>query len=170
MAGPYIANGARVLDVGCSDGALFRQLGSRIGEGVGIDAGLDEPVEMPGFELIPGTFPKSLGDRLRFDVITMLALLEHVPRERQADIARACSRYLEPGGHLVITTPAPMVDRVLDVLLFLRLIDGMSLEQHYGFDPSDTPAIFTPHGLTLVRFRKFQLGPNNLFVFRKAGG
>ena len=167
MARPYIANGARVLDVGCSDGELFRQLGSRIGEGVGIDADLHESVEMPGFELIPGTFPENLRDSRRFDVITMLAVLEHVPRERQADIARACSRYLEPGGYLVVTTPAPVVDRILDVLLFLRLIDGMSLEQHYGFDPSDTPAIFSPHGLTLVKFRRFQLGLNNLFVFRK---
>ena len=61
MVQPYVANGARVLDVGCSDGALFRNLGSRIGEGVGVDTDLDAPVEMPSFVLVPGTFPESLG-------------------------------------------------------------------------------------------------------------
>lgn len=166
-ARPYIANGARVLDIGCSDGALFRNLSFCIGEGVGIDADLDAPVEMPSVVLVPGTFPESLGARRKFDVITMLAVLEHIPRERHADLAKACSQYLVPGGYLVITTPAPVVDRILDVLLFLRLIDGMSLKQHYGFDPSDAPAIFSSHGLTLVEFRRFQLRLNNLFVFRR---
>ena len=170
MARAYIAQGSRVLDVGCSDGALFRRLGPRISEGVGLDSELDEPVVMPGFRLLPGTFPESLSDQRRFDVITMLAVLEHVPPEHHVDIGEGCSRHLEPGGYLVITTPAPLVDRILDALMFLRLIDGMSLEQHYGFNPSDTPAIFLPHGLTLVKSRKFQLGLNNLFVFRKNGG
>jgi 2-polyprenyl-3-methyl-5-hydroxy-6-metoxy-1,4-benzoquinol methylase len=67
--GPYIANGTRVLDVGCSDGALFRQLGSRIGEGVGIDPDLREPVELPGVHLLPGkcssTFPPSTSKNWR---------------------------------------------------------------------------------------------------------
>ena len=41
--------------------------------------------EIHVFELIPGTFPKSLGDRRRFDVITMLALLEHASRHAVAE-------------------------------------------------------------------------------------
>ena len=168
-AGPYIGNGTRVLDVGCSDGTLFRQLGSRIGEGVGIDPDLREPVELPGLHLLPGKFPEGLGNHGPFDVITMLAVLEHIPPEHQQELARGCSQYLKPGGYLVITTPSPLVDRILDVLAFVRLIDGMSLEQHYGFEPGDTPAIFSGHGISLVEARKFQLGLNHLFVFRKDG-
>ena len=59
-----------------------------------------------------------------------------------------------------------MVDTILDVLAFLKLIDGMSLEQHYGFEPGDTPGIF--EGLLELRVdRSFQLGLNRLFVFEK---
>jgi 2-polyprenyl-3-methyl-5-hydroxy-6-metoxy-1,4-benzoquinol methylase len=164
---PFIAKGARVLDVGCSDGVLFRQLAERIGEGVGIDYELDAPLKTSNLELIPGTFPESLALREPFDVITMLAVLEHVPRERQPVIARGCAELLRPGGHLVITTPEPVVDHILEALKFLRLIDGMSLDEHYGFEPRETPAIFAGCGLRLVRRQKFQLGLNNLFVFRR---
>lgn len=164
---PYIATGARVLDVGCSDGVLFRQLSERIGEGVGIDDDLEAPMKTTNIELIPGTFPDSLLDREPFDVITMLAVLEHVPRERQPIVARGCAHHLRPGGYLVITTPEPVVDRILDALKFLHLIDGMSLDEHYGFEPGETPAIFAAQGLRLVSRRKFQLGLNNLFVFRR---
>jgi 2-polyprenyl-3-methyl-5-hydroxy-6-metoxy-1,4-benzoquinol methylase len=164
---PFITKGARVLDIGCSDGALFRQLAERIGTGVGIDYDLEARLEEANVELIPGTFPEALASRDPFDVITLLAVLEHVPRDRQAIVARGCARYLKPGGFLLVTTPEPFVDRILDALKFLRLIDGMSLDEHYGFEPRETPAIFTSHGLRLREWRKFQLGLNNLFVFER---
>ena len=59
-AQPYIPNGARVLDVGCGDGALFRQLKSYIGQGVGIDPDLDRTVDMKNYTLISGQFPQDL--------------------------------------------------------------------------------------------------------------
>jgi hypothetical protein len=40
----------------------------------------------------------------------------------------------------------------------------MSLEQHYGFKPSETPSIFSVDGLMLTEAKKFQPGFNNLFV------
>jgi 2-polyprenyl-3-methyl-5-hydroxy-6-metoxy-1,4-benzoquinol methylase len=166
-AAPWIAPDSRVLDIGCADGALFRQLRARIREGVGIDSELRERVAGENYELLPGTFPEALEDGGLFDAITLLAVLEHVPPEQQAPLARACARRLAPGGHLVVTAPAPLVDRILDVLLFLRLIDGMALGQHYGFEPAQTPAIFEPHGFALVHARRFQLGLNHLFVFRR---
>lgn len=167
-AAPWIEPGSRVLDIGCADGALFRQLGDRIRAGVGIDAELAQRVVQPGYELLPGHFPEALTDRgAPFDAITLLAVLEHVPPEGQAELARACARHLVPGGHLVITAPGPLVDPILDVLCFLRVIDGMALDQHYGFRPADTPAIFEPHGFELVEQARFQLGLNHLFVFRR---
>jgi 2-polyprenyl-3-methyl-5-hydroxy-6-metoxy-1,4-benzoquinol methylase len=166
-AAPWIPRGSRVLDIGCADGALFRQLGDRIGAGVGIDSDLAQRVVHERYELIPGAFPEALAQREPFDAIALLAVLEHVPTERQADLARACARHLVTGGHLVITAPGPLVDPILDALKFLRIIDGMALEEHHGFEPSDTPRIFEPHGFQLVKARRFQLGLNHLFVFRR---
>jgi 2-polyprenyl-3-methyl-5-hydroxy-6-metoxy-1,4-benzoquinol methylase len=99
----------------------------------------------------------------------MLAVLEHVPRNEQADLAKACARVLRPGGRLIITTPSPTVDYLLRVLKVMRLIDGMALEQHYGFWPSEVAPLFETAGLKLALRTTFQLGLNNLFVFSNPG-
>jgi 2-polyprenyl-3-methyl-5-hydroxy-6-metoxy-1,4-benzoquinol methylase len=166
-ARPYITSGARVLDVGCADGALFRQLKSHIGEMVGIDPTLNRSLEMDRCKLISGQFPQNLPDARPFDAITMLAVLEHIPLEQQLRWATECARLLRAGGWLVITTPSPVVDQILTLLKFIRLIDGMSLEEHYGFDPRCIPSIFSTGKIELVKAKKFQFGLNNLFVFRK---
>ncbi len=167
-AKPWIRPGSRVLDIGCHHGELFEQLGDRIGEGVGIDPHLPAPVNGSRFRLLPGMFPAALGDDpAPFDAITLLAVLEHIPEAAQEPFARECARALAPGGVLVITVPSPLVDKILTVLTALRLIDGMSLEEHHGFDPTTSPRLFEEHGLSLVAARRFQLGLNHLFVLRK---
>ncbi len=163
---PWISPGDRVLDVGCADGALFRRA-RHLREGVGIDPDLQTDAQGLAATLLRGAFPEDLPECAPFDVITMLAVLEHVPRDRQSALATACARCLRPGGHLVITVPSPRVDTILSVLRAMRLLDGMSLEEHYGFNPRSTPSIFIPHGFAVVAHRRFQFGLNNLFVFRK---
>jgi 2-polyprenyl-3-methyl-5-hydroxy-6-metoxy-1,4-benzoquinol methylase len=165
---PYMSKGARVLDVGCADGALFRKFRSQIEEVVGIDPTLRQSVEMDRCRLISGQFPDNVPDTGPFDAITMLAVLEHIQSEEQPRWATACARLLKPGGYLIITAPSPVVDRVLALLKFIRLIDGMSLEEHYGFEPRCVPSLFSVGTMELVKAGRFQLGLNNLFVFRKA--
>jgi SAM-dependent methyltransferase len=165
-AGAYIPRGARVLDIGCSDGAMFK-LVPHIGSGIGIDPLLTQPEQLPNARLLPGLFPDALPQDDTFDAITMLAVLEHVPRDQQRPLALNCARFLRPGGRLIITVPSPAVDKILDVLSAMRLIHGMSLEQHYGFKPDETPSVFGSAGLTTTVQRRFQFGLNNLFVFSK---
>jgi len=95
----------------------------------------------------------------------MLAVLEHVPDA--AVLARECARLLAPGGRVVITVPDARVDRILDVLHRLRLIHGMSLEEHHGYDVGQTRPVFEGAGLKAAAWRRFELGLNNLFVFEK---
>src|SRR5207302_9201701 len=100
-----------------------------------------------------------------FDAVVMLATLEHI-RDKDP-LGRACFRLLRPGGRLVITVPAGFVDTIVHVLCALRLADGMSLDEHHGYDPRTTPQVFGRHGFVLERWRRFQLGLNHLFVLQK---
>jgi SAM-dependent methyltransferase len=163
---PWLRSGARVLDIGTADGALFTIV-SRLEDGVGLDPDLSRASNIRSNRLLPGLFPDALPDARPFDAITMLAVLEHIPTAAQQPLAKACFAALTPGGHVLITVPSPVVDKILAVLTTLRLVSGMSLEQHYGFDITQTPALFGSAGFELVKWRRFQLGVNNLFVFRK---
>jgi SAM-dependent methyltransferase len=164
-ATPWIPKGARVLDVGCHQGEFLRRLGERIGPSVGLDP-LAKPEANAHFNLIaePLSAPSSFAAG-SFDVVVMLATLEHI-RDKDP-LARECRRLLRPGGRIIITVPVPLVDRIVDLLRHLRLADGMSLEEHHGFDPSTTPEVFGRHGFDLEYRSRFQLGLNYLFVFRK---
>ena len=165
----WIPKGSAVLDVGCGDGELFRALEGDISRGVGIEPTLEAKVTLAGCELLPGNFPDvnpAVGET--FDVVTMLAVLEHIPPDGQAKLASACDAVLNPGGRVVITVPSPRVDDILHVLLALRLVDGISAHEHYGFKPALTTGIFPTPTYRLLKRQQFQLGLNNLFVLEKA--
>lgn len=166
-ARPYVRQGDRVLDVGCGDGKLFRRWKGHIAGGVGIEPTLTQRVAGEGYELLPGRFPDDAPADGKFDAITMLAVLEHLPPDVQARLADACAALLKPGGRVVITVPSPRVDDILHVLLKLRLIQGISAHEHYGYRPSDTPAIFPAPRFRLHQRATFQLRLNNLFVFER---
>jgi SAM-dependent methyltransferase len=166
QARPWLRPGMRVMDIGCADGVLFQQC-PHLEDGVGIDPDVLAPEKIGGNLIVPGLFPADLPDDRPFDAITMLAVLEHIPLDAQIELARDCALRLQPGGHLIITVPSPAVDHILAVLRAVRLIDGMSVEQHYGFDVATTGPTFEAVGLRLVKRRRFQLGLNNLFVFQK---
>ncbi len=168
VAAPYILPGASVLDIGSADGALFREIPG-LKDSVGIDLELDYAnlPNLPHVTFYQGPFPETLPSPRTFDAITMLATLEHIPPDCLAPLAKACAEHLRPGGHLIISVPSPNVDYILEVLEKLRVIHGMATEQHHGFDVAETPGIFTPMNLELIVHKRFQLGLNNLFVFRR---
>ena len=159
---------ARVIDVGAHRGELFEKLGDQLQQGFGIEPLLASPLKRSSYIIQPGYFPAVRPpENDSWDAITMLAVLEHVPRSSQASLAKACHELLKPGGRVIITVPSQAVDHVLSVLKFLRLIDGMSLEEHFGFEPAETLRIFPAPQFKLIRHARFQLGLNHLYVFEK---
>jgi 2-polyprenyl-3-methyl-5-hydroxy-6-metoxy-1,4-benzoquinol methylase len=166
----FIKPGARILDIGSADGALFRQLKISGAQGMGIDPTLKSNASVDGVLLVAGFFPKDLPTVEPFDVITMLAVLEHFPPAQYEDLKRGCVKFLKRGGRLIITVPSPKVDAILSVLKFQKLIDGMSLEEHHGFEVGRTAEIFPPENFRLLKRATFQLGLNHLFVFERIGG
>lgn len=165
-ARPHVEPGDEVLDVGCGDGEMFRQWDALIQRGIGVDPDLEAVTALGRHELRPAVFPGGVED-VSCDVITMLAVLEHVPADAHDQVAETCARVLRPGGRVIVTVPSPMVDHILAVLIKLRLLDGMHEEEHYGFEPDDTLRVFDRDEFELVVHRRFQLGLNNLFVFRR---
>lgn len=162
----YITGTSKILDIGNYDDTLFRMLGRKVKYGVGIDP-LAIPAKHQNYEVICGHFPNDLNDNETYDVITLFAVLEHIPTNEINRFAKAISNHLKPGGKLIITVPDTKVDNILNILTKLKLVHGMSLEQHHGYQIDDTEKIFNPYGLILQKHIKFQLGLNNLFVFVK---
>lgn len=165
---PYVRANDKILDVGCFDDTLFIKLSSKpIGESIGLDPLLKTPIEEEGYKLLPGKFSEDLPENKTFNCITMLAVLEHIPKKEQLQLSQTFYNYLEPKGRVIITVPSPLVDYILWILSKLRLIDGMSLEEHYGFKAKDTPSLFSESQFKMIKHKSFQLGLNNLFVFEK---
>lgn len=160
----FLCAGARVLDLGCADGALFKQNPGI--SGVGVDPTLPAAVELPNARLLPGRFPDAIATEAEFDFVTMLAVLEHLPPEVQSKLQANCYRTLKPKGRVIITVPSAKVDVILAGLRALHLIHGMSLEEHHGYDVKETPHLFST--FDMVSRKSFQLGLNHLFVFAKA--
>lgn len=163
---PYVAQGARVLDIACADGALFRHLNGRAGSGVGIDVD-PVPPSTANFTYVRGAFPAAMPTGEPFDVVAALAVLEHIPEGDQPAFAAGCAHELKSGGRLVVTVPSPRVDDILRLMKSVRVVDGMHEDQHYGFDPRKAVAMFRGVGLVLERHSRFELGLNHLLVFRK---
>jgi SAM-dependent methyltransferase len=161
----WVPRGGRVLDIGCHQGEFLNSLGDQIQPSIGLDpltsaAGSDRHWLLPLAFSEPLTFPDGT-----FDAVVLLATLEHI--RAKEPLARECFRLLRPGGRVIITVPSPRVDTIVGLLHRLHLADGMSLEEHHGFDPNTTPDIFLEHGFILEHQARFQLGLNHLYVFRR---
>ena len=146
-------------------GHFLHYLNGHIHIGVGIDPYLTAPTKIANAQLIPGTFPHDYDGDITFDVISLLASIEHIPMDDIAAVVNACWKYLNPGGQVILTVPHPRVDRLLDVLKKLRIIHGFSMHDHYGFNPECLPDVFK--SWRCLKKERWQLGCNYLFIFEK---
>lgn len=164
-AKPHIPEGSRLLDIGTGDGAFLRYLNGHIAVGIGIDPILTDVIEYEAHQLIPGYFPQDFTIHSTFDIITLLAVVEHLPEDKLKSVVEACWGLLVSGGCVIITVPHPFVDKILNILKFFRLIEGMALEEHHGFNPEQLPDNF--RRWTLLRKERWEFGCNYLFIFEK---
>lgn len=163
--GPYVPKGATLLDVGTGDGNFLHYLNGHIHAAVGIDPHLTHTDIFGNFHLIPGYFPHDYNENIIFDVITLLATIEHIRIDDLPCVVDACWKHLKPGGRVILTVPHPSIDRFLSLLKKLRILEGFSLHEHYGFDPECLPTLF--NGWKLVKKQRWELGCNYLFIFEK---
>jgi len=160
--------GDSILDIGCHHGELFVHiLKTRTINGDGIDGVLNTKIETPNYTLFPGYFPNDFPIKKKYNNITLLAVLEHIPIEQIEQYPELLSSFLEDKGRVIITIPSKKVDYILDILLFFKLIKGMDIEHHQDFERSIIKTIFTQNGFKLLKEKNFELGLNALYVFEK---
>lgn len=167
-----VAREARVLDVGCG----LSDLAARFPSYAGCDR-MEWVVEEnrrrhPGasfhlWDVAASDPPSGLAAVPGFDVVLMLALLEHL-----ADPGGALARVvplLAPGGRVVTTTPHPAGRFPLEAGARLGLLSAHADEEHETLlDRGALEAAGTRAGLALERYERFLLGLNQLAVFRAA--
>ena len=165
----FIKPGDSILDIGSGEAPLFLYLNNNgvKFKGVGFDPDVKEVIRAENYTIYNEMFPNDSIGGTRFNIITALAVLEHIPKEQLENFVENCYRHLAPGGLMVLTVPSKEVDFILKILISCRILHGMEVGQHYGYDTGGTIPLFAAKGFELVKHRKFQFGLNNLFVFRK---
>lgn len=165
-AEPFVPHGCDILDIGGFDGSFLYRVYDRIRSGICLDP-LAEPTSDPRIDFISSSTTTRLPfSNDSFDVVTLIAVLEHLGGHREA-VASEIQRVCRSRGRVIITVPSKFVDPILRILVFFGLIDGMSLDQHEHYAPKETVSLFERHGFSLCTQTTFQLGFNNLFVFQK---
>jgi SAM-dependent methyltransferase len=155
-----------VLDIGCGDGHLLGSLRARREALIRRCPGFRGD-GLSWFRMFPGDLAR-LGLRGPYDAVFALAVFEHLDDQELRAARAVLPELLKPGGRLIVTVPHPLVDRILDVLMLLRLIDGQAVEEHHGFDPGRLTELASGQ-VRLVSRSSFQLGLNNVFVFERNG-
>jgi 2-polyprenyl-6-hydroxyphenyl methylase/3-demethylubiquinone-9 3-methyltransferase len=103
--------GKTLLDVGCGGGLLCEAMARRGADVIGIDMG-EAPLEVARLHAASGgltiDYRQSTAEQMaeeapgRFDVVTCLEMLEHVPDPAQ--VVRACAALTKPGGQVFFST------------------------------------------------------------------
>jgi SAM-dependent methyltransferase len=65
-----------------------------------------------------------------FDVVTMLAVFEHLDRHVLLDLVREIRRVLVPKGSFVMTTPARWTAGILKLMSTLTLVSRDEVDEH----------------------------------------
>jgi ubiquinone/menaquinone biosynthesis C-methylase UbiE len=159
----------KLLDVGCGwEASLLKSVEPYIDSGVGVDFKAPE-LESAKLKTIPVKFDDKLPfDDDSFDVVTLMAVLEHL--EKPLEILREIRRVLKkPGvGILVGTVPSKAAKPVLEFMAYkLRIISATEISDHKKYyNKRDVIEILTEAGFENVKCRYFQFGMNNFFTAR----
>ncbi len=152
--------GARVLDVGCGGGLLSEALAREGAKVIAIDLapdllkiaklhGLESYVQvdyrLTSIEVLAAAEPN------RYDAITCMEMLEHVPDP--ASILAACATLLKPGGRLFVSTlnrtPAAFALAIVGAEYIARLLPKGTHQYRDFIKPSELAAWLRDSGLQM---------------------
>lgn len=154
------AGGHTLLDLGCAEGATLSVLAGLLPETTftGVEYATPLLAAAPSLpasvRLLPGdatALPATIEPGY-YDVVSALALLEHVPHPER--VVKEAVRVLKPNGLFIATSPSPFWDRTA---VRLSLLKG---GQHVtDMDKHALTALARNAGLEVVDFRRFMFAP-----------
>lgn len=133
LANSFIPDAARkgkILDIGCGSYPFFL-LNTNFKEKIGIDYSLKKDLKYQGIAL----YNNSIEDKLlfednTFDVITMLAVFEHIEPNKLPTLLAEIYRILKPGGIYIMTTPCVWSDKLLRFLASIKMVSAEEINEH----------------------------------------
>jgi SAM-dependent methyltransferase len=162
---PDGARSGRILDIGCGSYPTFL-LNSGFAERYGLDRVAPSDLHEPGLTILNRDVADAAGlpfENAFFDVVTMLAVFEHLERDVLTRLLREIHRVLRPGGVYVMTTPAHWTDPILNTMARLGLVSREEVEEHeQTYSHDQTVSMMTDAGFdaAAVRYGTFEVGMN----------
>ena len=165
---PYLKSGSVLVDLGCDfEMTLIKKVQHRMKKVIGVDSVV--PSQKNGnLEIIQADLTKPWPIKPNTaDVVTMLAVLEHLPRPDL--ILKEVYKILKPGGTLVVTVPSRFSKVILEkIMMPLGLVRREMIEQHQTyFTPQLLRQLATQADLQVIKAHYFELGCNTLLIARK---
>ena len=105
-----------------------------------------------------------------FDVVTMLAVFEHIEPGKLIDILNEIYRILKPDGLFVMTTPAGWTDPLLKVMAAFGLVSRIEIEEHKdAYTPRKIMSLLqnTNFSVDNIRHGYFEIFSNLWLVAKK---
>jgi 2-polyprenyl-6-hydroxyphenyl methylase/3-demethylubiquinone-9 3-methyltransferase len=163
--------GKQVLDVGCGGGILAEAMAKRAARVMGIDLAskplgvarlhaLEAGVENVDYQEI-ATEALALEAPGRFDVVTCMEMLEHVPEP--SAVVQACATLARPGGWVFFSTlnrnPKSFLFAILGAEYVLKLLPKGTHEYARFIRPSELARWCRDSGLALQGSRGMEYNP-----------
>jgi 2-polyprenyl-3-methyl-5-hydroxy-6-metoxy-1,4-benzoquinol methylase len=156
----------KVLDFGCGNGDLgvFCEQGSYVGYDIDIESILDAKKRHPELKFV-NQFPSINGSLEKFDTIILSAVIEHL--NDPISVLGRLKGDLKPGGNFVITTPHPIFEWIHTLGAGLGIFSTKARFEHKTlFDKATMDRVALETNLSVVIYRRFLLGANQLFILK----
>lgn len=162
----------RILDVGCGSYPYFLEF-IDFKEKYGIDPSLstlkpkDIKITLKKINIANQKLP--FADNY-FDVVSMLAVFEHITGDKLQFSLKEIKRVLKKEGIFIITTPAPWADKILHFMGQFGLISKDEIEEHkHNHEKSKIVDIFKKSGFSQKNIKSgyFEIYMNMWFSITK---
>lgn len=129
---PENAKHGKLLDIGCGSNPFFLRSVEVDGK-YGIDPNTVSN-SGDGINLIKANIETNripFSDNF-FDVVTMLAVIEHINPHRLPHVLEEIKRVLKKDGRFIMTTPSPWIEqlRILQIMASLNLVSAEEIMEH----------------------------------------